>query len=154
LKNLTEAVLSGNVDAVAERLGAGDDVNERDGDHRTPLMHAAIDGNADLVRLLTASGADVDTRDRSGFSALHFAAQDFNLDVVRALLDAGAEVDVEDSFGNTPLGRAVFNSKGRGEMIQLLLSRGADKTRKNRNGVSPLDLARSVSNYDLRKYLE
>jgi hypothetical protein len=50
------------------------------------------------------------------------------------------------------LGVAVFNSKGRGELIVLLRERGADAEAVNRYGQSPLGLARLIANYDVRQY--
>lgn len=72
--------------------------------------------------------------------------------MVRRLLDAGANIEAEDAWGNTPLGRAVFESKGRGEVITFLLSRGADRLHANKHGVSPLSLAQSIANYDVAQF--
>jgi uncharacterized protein len=68
------------------------------------------------------------------------------------LLDAGALVDPRDSYGNTPLFRAVFNSSGNGDVIKLLRGAGADPYAKNASGISPLKLARTISNYDVRQF--
>ena len=76
------------------------------------------------------------------------------MDVAAALIKAGAELELQDTFGNTPLSDAVFESRGRGDMIQLLLANGADKEKKNRQGISPLALARSIANYDVKQFLE
>lgn len=70
------------------------------------------------------------------------------------LLRAGALVDAADSSGNTPLWRAVFESKGRGEVIALLRRYGADPLRENAAGVSPLGLARTIGNYDVAQYFQ
>jgi len=40
--------------------------------------------------------------------------------VAKTLLAAGAQVDAVNSYGNTPLFTAIFSSRGRGELIQLL----------------------------------
>jgi ankyrin repeat protein len=50
------------------------------------------------------------------------------------LLDNGADVNVRTGSGNTPLiGAAVWGPK---EMVELLLSRGADVTLKNKEGLT------------------
>ena len=54
---------------------------------------------------------------------LHFAGQQHHVDVVRLLLDAGAPVDATDEHGNTPLFKAVFASRGRGDLTARLLRR-------------------------------
>jgi ankyrin repeat protein len=53
-----------------------------------------------------------------------------NIDAAQLLIDGGADVSAQDIPGNTPLWRAVFDSRGRGQMIQQLLSAGADKALK------------------------
>jgi len=85
---------------------------------------------------------------------LHFAARAFNPDATKLLLDNGAEGDAQDSNGNTPLSTAVFESRGRGSVIEVLLQNGADKNLKNKYGVSPSDLAESIANYDVKKFLQ
>jgi hypothetical protein len=59
---------------------------------------------------------------------------------------------MEDSLGNTPLWRATFESRGRGEVIRLLRAAGADPWHANRSGVSPVALARAISNYDVAQF--
>jgi uncharacterized protein len=44
-----------------------------------------------------------------------------------------------------------FLLPGKGEMIRLLLDAGADRNLKNSSGVSPLELAATIGNYDVRQ---
>ena len=114
------------------------DVNVIDRDGRTALAQAVIGGKNDFVEVLLAKGANPNVPDKlGGHVALHFAAQGWHVETVKRLLAGGAKIDVPDKFGNTPLARAVFESKGRGEVIQLLIKAGADKNHKNSSGVSP-----------------
>lgn len=64
-----------------------------------------------------------------------------------------AEVDLKDNYGNTPLSRAVFNSQGRGGIVKLLIKYNADINLKNKSGISPLDLANSIANYNVKQYM-
>jgi ankyrin repeat protein len=121
---------------------------------RTPLHHAALEGNAGRVRQLLASGLVADAPDDNGWTPLHFAAQSNAAEATALLLEAGASVDVRDAHGNTPLSTAVFNSRGYGEVIELLRSHGADPQAKNNHGVSPLSLARTIANFDVRQYFQ
>jgi ankyrin repeat protein len=73
--------------------------------------------------------------------------------VARLLLDRGAAVDPTNRFGNTPLWTAVFNSKGDGDLIRLLRGHGADPLHVNKNGMTPLGLARSIANHDVARFL-
>jgi ankyrin repeat protein len=148
-------VFRNDVERPRALLDAGGDVNARDRDGRTLLMHAAIDGREGIARVLVERGTDVDVRDRGlGWTTLHSAAQDHHVAVARILLDHGAEIDPQDAYGNTPLGMAVFEARGRDEMVALLLAHGADRHQPNQYGASPLDLARSIGNFPMPKSLE
>jgi uncharacterized protein len=116
---------------------------------RTELHLAAVENELDKVRALIDSGADVNARDQDGFTPLHLAAQEYAVAIARLLVDSGAEVDAFNRYGNTPLFTAVFNSRGRGEVIELLRAAGADPARANAAGQTPVGLARLIANYDV-----
>ena len=65
------------------------------------------------------------------------------------MLRAGANATLADSYGNTALFRAVFASKGEGEVIKLLRAAGADPYATNSHGASPLSLAQSIANFNI-----
>jgi ankyrin repeat protein len=119
---------------------------------RTALHYAACDGDLAKVQALLTAGAKADLPDGNGWTPLHFAAQAHSVPISEALLAAGASVDPRDSHGNTPLSKAVFNSRGRGELIALLRRHGADPNIANAHGVSPIALARTIANYDIKQY--
>ena len=119
---------------------------------RTELHYAACDGDVTKATKLIAAGARVDVVDDNGWTPLHFAAQSQSAPIAEALLAAGAPVDPPDSYGNTPLSTAVFNSRGKGELIELLRRNGADPVRENLHGISPLKLARTIGNYDVAQF--
>jgi uncharacterized protein len=129
-----------------------DELNQRDTDGRTPLMHAILAEDADIstVQLLIDRGADVNVHDAGEqWTALHFAARDQNAPVVLSLLKARATVDAVDVFGNTPLWRSVMNSTDDLGAIKALVEHGADPNRKNSRGISPADLARTTGRPDI-----
>ena len=124
---------------------------------RTPLHYAAADGDTSQVEKLLRTGllrkaADPNALDDNGWSPLHFAAQAQSAPVTAALLQAGADVSLRDSFGNTPLFRAVSSFRGDGSVIQLLRSAGADPIAPNHSGVTPVEFARTVANYDIAEF--
>jgi uncharacterized protein len=119
---------------------------------RTPLHYAALEGDGPRVRQLLETGMDAGVSDDTGWTPLHFAAQSNAADVVAILLRAGAIVDPQDAHGNTPLIKAVFSSRGFGDVIKLLRAHGADPHLPNASGVSPLKLARTIANYDVRQF--
>ena len=121
---------------------------------RTELHYAACEGDLPKAQALLAAGARADLPDDNGWTPLHFAAQAHSVEVTEALLAAGAPVDPRDSYGNTPLSKAVFNSRGRGEVIALLRRHGADPNLANAYGMSPVALARTIANYDIKQYFK
>jgi ankyrin repeat protein len=149
-----EAVLAADGGRIRAAVAAGGRIDERDSDGRTPLHHASIQNQEEIVDILLGLGAPVAPIDHDGWSPLHFAARNYAIGIARKLLQAGAPVDSSDSHGNTPLFRAVFESKGRGEMITLLLRAGADRDRENSHGTTPAKLAATISNYDVKRWLQ
>jgi ankyrin repeat protein len=120
---------------------------------RTALIQAVLSAKLDLVVYILRESPAVDAQDDLGYTALHYAAQNYLLEIAEALLKAGARVDVQDNYGNSPLWRAVFNSRGRGDVIKLLLSYGADVELKNKSGKSPRELANTIANYDVKQFI-
>jgi hypothetical protein len=57
-----------------------------------------------------------------------------------------------DTLGNGVLFRAVFASRGNGEIIRMLRAAGADACARNSSGVSPLSLARTIANYNVAQF--
>ena len=57
-------------------------------------------------------------------------------------MHAGANVNAADLWKFTPLHEAA--SKGKYDICRILLQHGADAYKKNRDGQSPLDLAKDA----------
>jgi uncharacterized protein len=108
----------------------------------------------EFIDLLEASLINLDTKDSKGWTLLHYAAQYLTVEIGQILISKGADVNAKDDFGNNVLWRATFSSQGKGEFIDLLLRNGADKFAKNKSGISPVDLANTISNYDVKQYFE
>lgn len=123
---------------------------------RTRLMYACADGDLANAQSFIAAGDDVNIREANGWTAMHFAAQlqDAQLatELMKALYEAGAEIDPQQMHGNTPLHRATFAARENGAAILFLLKHGADKSIENNSGISPLNLAQSVGNFDLVRF--
>jgi len=70
---LTNAVTSGDEQAVSAILANGADVNETTGGGQTALILAVIFGHTNLVKLLMNAGADPQLRDNLGLNAIEWA---------------------------------------------------------------------------------
>lgn len=149
---LMDAVLSDDLAEVQACLTRGADANGVGRQGRTGLHVAATFGNHAIARLLIAAGADVDARDDGRWTPLHFAARAQDVALAEVLVAAGAHVDAQNEHGNTPLFCAVSTSQGEGGMIQFLLGRGADRGIKNLHGVSALEFAERIANYDVKRW--
>jgi len=142
-----------SVEKLIEAIAQGADVDALDREGRTALFYAARDGDLEVAEELIRHGANVNARDKNESTPLHFAANSYRTGVADVLIKHGAKIDAQDVHGNPPLFRAVFASRGRGDMTKLLLSAGANRTLKNKSGVSPEDLANTIANYNVRQFL-
>ena len=148
------ALWSGDPQAIDKLMHSKVNLNQADPEGRTLLMEVVLEKRADLVKLLLEHGVDPKLHDRDGSTALHFAAQAHQPEIVQLLIDKGAQVDPKDHLGNTPLSKALstFRGDADGNAIWALVLAGADRTIKNTHGISPEDLSRGVSSYDLGQF--
>jgi ankyrin repeat protein len=101
------------------------DVTNEFGD--TPLAEAAKVTDARMVKTLLDAGARPEGANLDGETALMLAIKSGDLAIVRILINAGANVNtVEKEHRQTPLMYAAAAKKNAGEMVKLLLSKGAD----------------------------
>ena len=123
---------------------------------RNEIHNAILDYNENqhytLIERLISNGIDPNLQDNNGWSPLHFACQENSEQAVLALIKNKVLIDLKDQFGNTPLFKAVFSSKGQGNIIKLLLEAGANANSVNKNGVSPQTLASSIGNYNVHQF--
>jgi len=111
------------LDALLARKAKVDVVNEFGA---TPLAEAAKLGDARLVKKLLDAGAGPEAANADGQTALMLAIKTGELPVVEMLIKAGANVNAVEKFHNqTPLMWAAAAPKNAGEMVKMLLAKGA-----------------------------
>ncbi|XP_047542178.1 poly [ADP-ribose] polymerase tankyrase [Vanessa atalanta] len=141
---LLEAARTGDVETARAILDARPrlvNCRDVDGRHSTPLHFAAGYNRLPLAQLLLQRGADVHAKDKGGLVPLHNACSYGHFEVTELLVSAGAGVNAADLWRFTPLHEAA--AKGKADIVRLLLKHGADPTRRNRDGLTPLQLVRA-----------
>ncbi|MCU7933677.1 MAG: ankyrin repeat domain-containing protein [Candidatus Thiodiazotropha sp. (ex Dulcina madagascariensis)] len=120
----------GDLAAIEDLIEQGKNIDVRNEDGRTPLIHALWQGHRDIARYLINVGADVNAVDANGKSVLMFAAgTPASPDIITAILEAGADVNhVESRSGQTALHAAVerFFYEEHAVAVKQLLDGGAD----------------------------
>lgn len=162
---LITAASYGDGGVAAVLIAAGADVEARAAEDAggvpggTALLHAAVFGMTDVLDLLAAAGATLGSLeeaaaagDLSGWGvaavdeqtrvrALIMAAHHARLDVIDTLVAAGTPFDVEDRiFARHPLRLAA--GQGRPASVERLLSLGAERSGRDRSGLTALDHCR------------
>ncbi len=161
------AAKSGHCEIIELLIKRGATVDAKKYGGRTPLHEAAYARRVsrDLVAvetlpaaaLLIEHGADVNARDSQKWTPLHNAASAGRVEVAALLIEHGADVNARENYKETPLHKAASgyrsNSKKAIQIIELLLSNGADANEKTVSGVTllqryPSEAIRAM----LRKY--
>ncbi|XP_055816965.1 uncharacterized protein LOC129886341 [Solanum dulcamara] len=99
------------------------DVNEKDDEGETPVLHAARQGHTATVQYLIEHGADPAIPSASGATALHHAAGNGHIELVKLLLSKGVDVDLQSDAG-TPLIWAA--GLGQDDVVKVLLEHHAN----------------------------
>ncbi|MGA2612124.1 MAG: ankyrin repeat domain-containing protein [Spirochaetia bacterium] len=151
-------VEAGTPQDVQAAISKGLDVNAKDKEGYTLLMHAANNQNPLVITTLLKAGADINARDTAfGGTALVWAAGwNQNPEVITVLLAAGADINAMDNYGRTPLMAAARDNRNP-EVLTTLLKAGADGKVKNNTGKTAFDLAqnnRRLKGTDALKQLE
>ena len=145
-EKMVKAAMEGDTAAVVESLAKGADVNAK-GRYSgwTPLILAAKRGETELVNFLLSYGADVNEKsDVRNRTAIMEAARNRKVETVKALLTADPDIDAVDWEGYTVLMFAAVS--GQSDIVDVLLTHGADVNVKNKVGSSALTMASGYPN--------
>ena len=142
---VTAAMKDATADVI-DLLEKGADVNAK-GEYSgwSPLFMAARNGNIELLNLLLSYGADASAKSSvRNRTALMEAVRRRKGEAVKALLTAYPDVDAVDWEGYTVLMFAAIS--GQHDIVNILVTHGADVNVKNKFGSSALMMASGYQN--------
>ena len=153
---LIEAASEGHDQVVEELIREGAHVNVKNKYQRTALHYASWYGHCSIVKTLFAAGADTNVQDLWGLTPVMGAAEEGSDEIVCELIRAGASVNVVTSIrwwgvaaGSTALHFAAKNNRIKCGV--LLMEAGADMTVRNKDAISPPDLASGDFRQNIRQ---
>ena len=143
---LIEAARWGHNQVVKELIRGGARVNVKDNAQQTALYWASCLGHCSVVKTLCAAGADTNVQGVLGLTPLMRAAVLGRDEIVCELIRAGASVNVVTSseWLGLAAGSTALHFAAKCNCIKcgvLLVEAGADMTTRNKDSISPLDLA-------------
>ena len=147
------ASYAGNAKSLKRLLAAGVKIDEAmiaiGTSRTTPMLGAFKFGDIEVARTLLDLGAPVDFADGNGITMLGRAALNNDIEMARLLISRSANVNAIDKLGMTPLLWAANIDFGDAAMIELLLRSGAKADVRNKDGLTPLELARKFGHVNL-----
>ena len=121
------------------------------------FWEAAKSGNLEVVQRLLSEGVDVDIYGSTvgvdfGCTALFWAAKHDHKEIAQFLLDKEAYIDAGAGMGGSPLHIAAY--EGHSEIVELLISEGANSEAKTVDGKTVLDFANEEIARLIRKSID
>lgn len=153
---LLSATRENKVDAARALIEAGADVNAKDRINDSAYLYAGARGHLEILKMTLAHGADLQSTNRYGGTALIPAAERGHVETVRTLIDAGVAVDHVNNLGWTALLEAIILGSGgerHQQIVDMLLKAGANPNLADREGVTPLQHARSRAYREIERAL-
>ncbi|MCG8486949.1 MAG: ankyrin repeat domain-containing protein [Chromatiales bacterium] len=125
------AALEGNLAEVRDLSRKGGSINEKNSaagvyEGFTPLHMAINNGHKDVALYLIKGGANVNEKGKLGRTPLHLAAYNGMPQVAKLLISRGAYVNASNEEGATPLHSAAFGIVNSGDLLKILLAKGAN----------------------------
>lgn len=126
------------------------DLDAKDSTGYAALHKAVFSGRFDEVKLLIDKGVRVDVQDKHELTPLFYAVMNNDEKMIKFLVEKG-NADVNLGKYNNPLGMAI--SRGRMELAEYLIDKGADINRQDSIGRTFLHKAAEDGNLAAVKFL-
>ena len=122
-------------------LEAANNINQQDKEGRSALTLAIENNKIEMIDLLLSKGADTQVLDREGNTLYHYAVKRADVKILERLASSPSlNINQKNAEGLTPLHKAVMLGKNL-EVVQFLLSKGANKQLTTDLGETAYDLA-------------
>lgn len=119
-ERLIAAAEEGHTAEVLALIGAGADINTRDGRGRTAVMAATHANQVQTVEALLKADADVNIRDNLLDNPFLYAGAEGLLEILKLAIAAGADTTITNRYGGTALIPAC--ERGHVAVVQELLT--------------------------------
>ena len=157
-QGLHAAAARGDMPTLNKLIAAKGDLNARDAYGRTPLHVATYARQAEAIRALAKAGAGLDLLENDRYDAVTIAAVADDEATLRVLLQLGASAkQVTSRYDGTALIESIVLGNGgprHQATLQALLRAGASQTLTDRQGNTPLQLARQRGFSEMVRMLE
>ncbi|CAB9501602.1 Ankyrin Repeat Protein [Seminavis robusta] len=121
----------------------------------TALHYACRYNRVPCIQALQKFHANLNATMANGNTGLHETSHCGHVETVQELLRAGADISLRNKDGNTVLHEASTNDKDEIAVVQILVhDSDVELDAVNLAGQTALDLARSVKNWNVARFLE
>jgi ankyrin repeat protein len=132
----------GNLEIVELLIRRGADLDLKDIHGRVPMFVAAVNHHPEVATRLAEAGTDPSVLTTDGSTLLMAAVRIENVELARWALDHGVDVNAARPKKNHATALMMAAGSGNADMVELLLSRGADPRATNHEGETALELAK------------
>ncbi|MEU0267291.1 ankyrin repeat domain-containing protein [Nocardioides sp. NPDC006303] len=140
------AVTDDHLETARLLVHLGADPDALDGQHDTPWLVTGVTGSVPMAELLLSVDPDLTVRNRYGGLSIIPASERGHADYVERVARTEIDIDHVNDLGWTALLEAVILGEGSDRwqrVVRSLLENGADPGIADRDGVTPLEHARS-----------
>lgn len=144
---MLQAVDTADAGLVAALLSMGANLEQQDGEGRTPLYRALVRGDLALAHWLVGQGANLHASTRSGIRVLDVALSAGDRELVDTLITMGSSLEHSDDRGITTLHRAAASSDL--ALVELVLAQtGWTADSLDQQGRLPQDFCRDLGIFE------
>lgn len=125
----------------------------QDSSGATPLHEAVRYGNSEIIQALLNSGANINAKDNLGKTPIMLIMPQDKINEIYSIFQRfHADLNEKDMYGDTVLHNAAMMNVN-ADIASKLVKGGANVNARNKEGVTPLEIAVQKNNVNLANYL-